>query len=74
MKFGHIINNYRSIYRLGMKIIDHKQQINHVHHINIDVENAKQEERIEKFEKMVRTSHREWKLNKKCINEYWTGF
>lgn len=73
MKFEHILNNYRSIYRLGLKIINHKQQIKYVPSINVDYENNKQQERIEKFEKMIKKSHREWKLNKRCINEYWTG-
>ena len=73
MKFDHIINNYRSIYRLGMKIINHKHQIKYVPDANIDLENNKQQERIEKFEKMVKKTNREWKLNKRSINEYWTG-
>tara|TARA_Y100000741_G_scaffold363700_1_gene352587 strand:- start:997 stop:1221 length:225 start_codon:yes stop_codon:yes gene_type:complete len=73
MKFDHIIYNYRSIYRLGMKIINHKHQIKYVPDVNIDVENNKQQERIEKFEKMVKKTNREWKLNKRSINEYWSG-
>lgn len=73
MKFDHIIYNYRCIYRLGMKIINHKHQIKYVPDANIDLENNKQQERIEKFEKMVKNTNREWKLNKRSINEYWSG-
>ena len=54
MKLEHILNNYRSIYRLGLKIINHKQQIKYVPSINVDYENNKQQERIEKFEKMIK--------------------
>tara|TARA_Y100000768_G_scaffold381825_3_gene361123 strand:- start:2075 stop:2281 length:207 start_codon:yes stop_codon:yes gene_type:complete len=67
------VNNYKALYRLGMKIINHKHQIKYVLQLNVDSENAKQEERIEKFEKMLMKTHREWKQNKKSINEYWTG-
>lgn len=73
MNFVHLINNYRSLYRLGIKIINHKHLIKYVDETKINLEHAKQEERIEKFERMIKKNHRDWKLNKNCINQYWTG-
>ncbi len=73
MKFDHIVNNYRVLYNLGMKIINHKSHIKFVPYVNIDSENAKQDARIQKFEHILKNNNRDWKKNKNSINEYWTG-
>lgn len=72
MKFDYIVNNYRVLHSLGMKIIKHKSYIKYAPQQTL--ENAKQEERIQKFERMVKNNHHDWKKHKKSINEYWTGY
>tara|TARA_B100000780_G_scaffold68413_1_gene45293 strand:- start:863 stop:1081 length:219 start_codon:yes stop_codon:yes gene_type:complete len=71
MKFGHIVNNYRVLYNLGMKIINHKSRIKFVPYTAL--ENAKQDARIQKFERLLKNNQQDWKKNKNSINEYWTG-
>ena len=71
MKFGHIVNNYRVLYNLGMKIINNKSRIKFVPCTAL--ENAKQDARIQKFERLLKNNQQDWKKNKNSINEYWTG-
>ena len=74
MSFVRIVNNYGRLYKLGKKIIKHKQNITHIPRNKLNSAFEKQEVNIEKFEKLTKRSHNNWKKNKTSINEFWTGY
>ena len=72
--FVRIVNNYGRLHKLGKQIINHKKHVNHIPKHKLDIAFNKQEEKIMQFEKLIKTSHKNWKKNKTSINEFWTGY
>ena len=74
MKFNNIVNNYGKLYRIGRLIIRHTDNLPTICAKQLDQEFERQQIRIEKFEKLVLQSSRDWSENNESINKYWTGY
>lgn len=72
--FIKIVRNYENICKIGREIISHKELLKHTTPINIDYEFHKQEERIQDFIELTKSTHDDWDKNQTSINEYWTGW
>ena len=74
MRFQNIVSNLKQLTKLGDKIISHKKNVTHMCQNLANKENNRQYERIEEFEKLFKTTTKEWKRNRGSINKYWTGY
>mgnify|MGYP001179827731 CR=1 FL=1 len=74
ISFKRIVKNYEQAYKLGIKIIEHRNFIRQVPPENLEKEFNKQEERIQKFVKLTEKADEEWKEHPYSINPYWTGY
>tara|TARA_Y100000389_G_scaffold178712_1_gene192111 strand:- start:566 stop:793 length:228 start_codon:yes stop_codon:yes gene_type:complete len=73
MSFVRIVNNYEKVFRLGKKIIKHKETINFIPPEKRDIEFVKQEKRIDQFFESIKNAEKDLEKNKNSINNYWTG-
>ena len=71
--FIKIVRNYENIYRLGHKIINHKDLVRRAAPDTLEEEFRKQEERIQEFIKLTEKANTEWEKNPYSVNPYWTG-
>tara|TARA_B100001142_G_scaffold163280_1_gene163325 strand:- start:939 stop:1169 length:231 start_codon:yes stop_codon:yes gene_type:complete len=71
--FIKIVRNYENIYKLGHKIINHKDLVKKVAPNKLDEEFRKQENRIQEFVKLTEKANEEWEKNPHSVNTYWTG-
>ena len=73
MSFVRIVKNYEKVYKLGRSIIKHKETINFIAPEKRDEEFMKQEKRIDEFFESIKKADKDWKLNSRSIDSYWTG-
>lgn len=71
--FITVVKRYENLARIGREIVNHKDQIKYVEPALLDLEFAKQEQRIQDFHTEAKRTNKVWNKSKNTIFEFWTG-
>ena len=73
MHYSKIVTDIGRIYRLGLKIVRHSEEVMKPSPIPIDKLHELQHGRIQDFKRSMKKTSVDWFNNEYSINKHWTG-